>query len=183
MSATSGPTSPTRLGRYDPETCSWRTFEDMYGEGSTVSSQTWPAWGMTRAGELFALPTPALPTAESGSSSLLPTPVVNDMGAGKTPEAWDDLIAGWKAKHGNGNGHGKSLSIEALRLLPTPQAHDAHGAKTPEKVAEMRARGYGVRNLNETVRNELTGATTAPLSPDGNESSVVQPLHQLSLDE
>jgi hypothetical protein len=26
-----------------------------------------------------------------------------------------------QAKHGNGNGHGASLSIEALRLLPTPR--------------------------------------------------------------
>src|SRR5690606_26883739 len=30
--------------------------------------------------------------------------------------------------HGNGNGHGPSLSIEAQRLLPTPDA--THGRKT-----------------------------------------------------
>lgn len=29
-----------------------------------------------------------------------------------------------KDRHGNGNGHGKSLEIEAQRLLPTPKASD-----------------------------------------------------------
>ena len=56
--------------------------------------------------------------------TLLPTPAVNDMGAGKTVEDWDAWTARMKAKHGNGNGHGKSLSIEAQRLLPTPRASD-----------------------------------------------------------
>ena len=51
--------------------------------------------------------------------ALLPTPAVNDMGEGKTVEKWDSWTDAMKAKHGNGNGHGKSLSIEAQRLLPT----------------------------------------------------------------
>ena len=55
---------------------------------------------------------------------LLPTPAVNDMGEGKTVEAWDDWTARMQAKHGNGNGHGASLAIEAQRLLPTPRARD-----------------------------------------------------------
>lgn len=55
---------------------------------------------------------------------LLPTPAVNDMGAGKTVDAWDAWDA-WteamQAKHGNGNGHGKSLAIETLRIgVSTP---------------------------------------------------------------
>jgi DNA (cytosine-5)-methyltransferase 1 len=48
---------------------------------------------------------------------LLPTPAVNDMGAGKTVEAWDEWTARMKAKHGNGNGHGSSLAIEAQRAV------------------------------------------------------------------
>lgn len=47
--------------------------------------------------------------------ALLPTPAVNDMGAGKTPEQWDALTNKWRARHGNGNGHGKSPEQEALR--------------------------------------------------------------------
>lgn len=57
-------------------------------------------------------------------NELLPTPAVNDMGEGKEPEAWDEWTAEQKAAHGNGNGHGKSLSIEARRLLPTPSTQD-----------------------------------------------------------
>jgi DNA (cytosine-5)-methyltransferase 1 len=53
--------------------------------------------------------------------ALLPTPAVNDMGAGKTPEQWDEWTAKMRAKHGNGNGHGASLHIEAARI----------GASTP----------------------------------------------------
>ncbi len=48
---------------------------------------------------------------------LLPTPACNDMGEGKTVEAWDEWTARMKAKHGNGNGHGSSLAIEAQRAV------------------------------------------------------------------
>lgn len=41
------------------------------------------------------------------------------------------------------------------KLLPTPQAHDAQGSKSPEQIAAMRAKGYGVSNLNETVEHQL----------------------------
>ena len=47
--------------------------------------------------------------------TLLPTPAVNDMGAGKTVEQWDEWTAKMQAAHGNGNGHGNSLAIEAIR--------------------------------------------------------------------
>jgi DNA (cytosine-5)-methyltransferase 1 len=56
--------------------------------------------------------------------TLLPTPAVNDMGAGKTVDAWDAWTERMQAEHGNGNGHGKSLAIEAQRLIPTPRATD-----------------------------------------------------------
>jgi DNA (cytosine-5)-methyltransferase 1 len=55
---------------------------------------------------------------------LLPTPAVNDMGKAYTPDEWDAWTDKMKAAHGNGNGHGKSLEIEAARLLPTPRAGD-----------------------------------------------------------
>jgi DNA (cytosine-5)-methyltransferase 1 len=42
------------------------------------------------------------------------------MGEGKTVDAWDQWTARLKESHGNGNGHGASLAIEAQRLLPTP---------------------------------------------------------------
>lgn len=45
---------------------------------------------------------------------LLPTPAVNDMGAGYSPESWDGWTERMRERHGN-NGHGRSLSIEARR--------------------------------------------------------------------
>ncbi len=62
---------------------------------------------------------------------LLPTPAVNDMGEGKTVERWDEWTADMQAKHGNGNGHGKSLAIEAQRLLPTPKATNNENRPSP----------------------------------------------------
>lgn len=61
--------------------------------------------------------------------TLLPTPAVNDMGRAYTPEEWDAWTAKMKAAHSNGNGHGKSLEIEAARLLPTPSVADVQGGR------------------------------------------------------
>jgi DNA (cytosine-5)-methyltransferase 1 len=87
--------------------------------------------GMGAAPTLPTLPTLPTPTVSDGNGAgahggggndlrttvaLLPTPAVNDMGAGKTPADWDAWTARMKGAHGNGNGHGKSLAIEALRL-------------------------------------------------------------------
>ena len=83
------------------------------------------------AGQAGAAPAQRRGHAESGALgpglTLLPTPAVNDMGEGKTVEHWDAWTDRMKAEHGNGNGHGKSLSIEAQRLLPTPVADNSRG--------------------------------------------------------
>jgi DNA (cytosine-5)-methyltransferase 1 len=50
------------------------------------------------------------------------------MGAAYTPETWDAWTDRMRAEHGNGNGHGKSLNIEALRLLPSPRTSDTNGS-------------------------------------------------------
>lgn len=68
------------------------------------------------------------PLGVPGQLTLLPTPAVNDMGAAYTPETWDAWTERMKSAHGNGNGHGKSLAIEAQRLLPTPRTSDTNGA-------------------------------------------------------
>ena len=47
---------------------------------------------------------------------LLPTPTVNDMEKAYTPEEWDVWCDKQRAAHGNGNGHGPSLEIEAARM-------------------------------------------------------------------
>lgn len=93
--------------------------------------------------------------------SLLPTPVVNDMGAGKTVEKWDAWTAEQREKHRNGNGHGKSLSIEVQRLLPTPTAQDGANNAGPSQWN---------RNSDplNVVAAKLGGETMPTPSPDGS---------------
>jgi len=55
----------------------------------------------------------------SVASRLLPTPAVNDMGAGKDPQAWDEWAARQRAADGRPAPHGKSLEQEALRVGAT----------------------------------------------------------------
>jgi DNA (cytosine-5)-methyltransferase 1 len=99
---------------------------------------------------------------------MLPTPVVNDMGAGKTPDEWDAWTARMRSAHGNGNGHGPSLSIEALRLLPTPRATD--GTK-----GGPNQRGSSGDLMLPSAVMLLPGVSTAPPSNAGSASSDGQP--------
>lgn len=118
--------------------------------------------------------------------TLLPTPAVNDMGAGKTVEDWDAWTDRMKAAHGNGNGHGKSLAIEAQRLLPTPCV--AGGGKAiPEDVEWSGKAAYkpdGTKVQVHLDRIDLllkqTGDSTPPPSTDGPQSWDVPLPLQLS---
>jgi DNA (cytosine-5)-methyltransferase 1 len=86
----------------------------------------------------------------SAVAQLLPTPAVNDMGKAYTPEEWDAWTAAQKAKHGNGNGHGKSLEIEAARLMPTPSVADTQGgrqARSGERSDEYLLNGLARHDL------------------------------------
>jgi len=91
-------------------------------------------------------PRPDLSELPAGQSvTLLPTPAVNDMGKAYTPDEWDAWTERMKAAHGNGNGHGKSLEIEAARLLPTPRT-----ANNENRQSE-RYRGGKDGNFHELV--------------------------------
>jgi len=106
-------------------------------------------------------------------AALLPTPVVNDMGRGKTVEEWDLWTDEMKERHGNGNGHGASLSIEAARLLPTPTTVDSHSAGRSQ--GALLAGDTLDLNLREAVKMLPTSAPTTKPSDDGNVSSGDQP--------
>ncbi|MGL4256924.1 MAG: hypothetical protein ACRCSL_11370 [Microbacterium sp.] len=106
--------------------------------------------------------------------SLLPTPTVNDMGAGKTVEQWDEWTDRMRARHGNGNGHGPSLEIEALRLLPTPTVGESKAA------GSLPGSEYRGRTLTDVW--ERDGEPTDQPSADGKPPSDDQLPGQLSLD-
>jgi len=110
---------------------------------------------------------------------LLPTPVVNDMGDGKTVEQWDQWTAAMRAKHGNGNGHGASLAIEVQRgdghgvdtpLLPTPVAQQS--GNSPEEHLRHKPGCKVVTDLAILVENGLieTGGELLP-TPNASDAS------------
>jgi DNA (cytosine-5)-methyltransferase 1 len=84
-----------------------------------------PAWGH---GMTLLDAAKVIVGAPAGPATLLPTPAVNDMGRGKTVEDWDAWTDKMRAAHGNGNGHGKSLEIEAARIgaITAPPSPDGN---------------------------------------------------------
>ena len=205
-----------------------------------MSLGTLSAWGMTRAGELFELPTPERRTSGPGSSSLptpraqareriyarkdyhwnleealaylptpvadhsrglpqpesdyqslpnvalslLPTPAVNDMGAGKDPVAWEEWAARQKSADGRPAPHGKSLEQEALRMLPTPTAVSRD--RSPEEIArrwidgERGTRGPNLDDLPWMIPS-LGASTPPPLA--GSMGRNRNSPHQVGVDE
>jgi DNA (cytosine-5)-methyltransferase 1 len=101
--------------------------------GEAEGRGTWSDAGRPDRAPVTLLPTPRTENNENRQSegygpnlggALLPTPVVNDMGDGKTLQWWDDWTQKMRDSHQNGNGHGPSLAIETKRLLPTPMVSD-----------------------------------------------------------
>lgn len=134
MTERSSNTSPTASAFWDRASSCWKTSQGslalgLDGEEDWTLLDRLPNWGSTAGGALFEHPTPGLLIAvrdgsasPNGGGDRLPTPAVNDMGRGKSPEEWDAWTERMRERHGNGNGHGASLEIEAARLLPSPRA-------------------------------------------------------------
>ena len=120
MTEQSSLTSPTPSAFYDPASSCWRTSQGSLLSEEYPLLERLPDWGTTADGALCVQATPEHLTAvrDGSASPNLPTPVVNDMGRGKTISWWDD----WTAKIG---GHGDSLDIEVRRLLPPPTTVDS----------------------------------------------------------
>ena len=111
MNDTCGPTSGTPLAQYDPDERCWKTSEATSLWALTLSSLTLPPWGCLHGGELYELPTPALPTIEPGFSSL-PTPMARDYkDLTLPPRLW-----GPKAYES------ELPTAIALHLMPTPKS-------------------------------------------------------------
>jgi len=117
-------------------------------------SGTWPAWGMTRRGSAFALPTSARATDASGSSSLLHTPTATDKD-GKP-----------RYDHRASPGYVRNKPVPNLaaqivdELLPTPVADHSRGLAQP---------GTDYQSLPNAVLG-LRGEPTSLPSDDGSES-------------
>jgi hypothetical protein len=68
---------------------------------------------------------------------LLPTPAVNDMGAGKEPQAWQEWAARQKAADGRPAPHGKSLEQEAIGVSTRQQSHDGKSSQVDERQPQL----------------------------------------------
>ena len=122
----SGQSSYASCLKYDPDTCSWRTYPDSSTEGWPRSLVIFPRAGMTRSGIAYRRQ-PLVPRTSVTGSSLWATPTV-PLG-GRSP-------AGGMSPTGM-TPDGKKRQVD-LRyqvkmaergLWPTPQAHDATGGR------------------------------------------------------
>lgn len=199
MSGGSGPTSLEPLAFYDPDTCSWRTCQATLFEDSAPFSGRLPRLGMTRRGRLYELPTSAHPIAESGCSSLLPTPLNADGGGPRGSSAgWGlrdvsrQLLPTPTVSDANEHGTGGADLRTTVGLLPTPRARDHKGRdpnprgvdlneavallSTPTAQAAKHSaddRGHGTfddSNLWSVAARVSNGALTAPPSAVGSAS-------------
>jgi hypothetical protein len=72
------------FARRDRASLSWRTPQCSLLEGLDEFSETWPRWGMMRAGECSELPT-SVPSTNESESGLLPTPTAHNSKEGNYP--------------------------------------------------------------------------------------------------
>lgn len=115
MNGGSGPKLSESFAWWDPDSCSWRTWQRSLMTGEPVEfSGTWPKWGMMRNGECSPQDEPALRTSES-EYSFWPTATSRD--------------ATGSGSHGYSSGHaGVTLTDATARgvLWPTPNAADGY---------------------------------------------------------
>lgn len=64
--------------KFDPNTSSWKTRQHSLFGGLVEFSETWPRWGMMRAGECWALDISELGICVKGSGWWLPTIAANE---------------------------------------------------------------------------------------------------------
>jgi len=135
----SGGSSPVSFACFDPESCSWRTWQRCLLGGWMPFSGRWPRSGMMRNGIAYRLP-PLVPRISGTGCSLRPTPISGDwkgqiradgtagMLSGKVAQGWFPTPYGLSANQGQGDGEfGK-----AIRRWPTPISGDWKGISQPE---------------------------------------------------
>ena len=155
--AISGQTPLESFGKWDPDSCCWRTYQASLLTGMQEPwSGNWPKSGMTACGTAYRL-WPSVPRTSVGGGGALPTPDANrssyagngygqnlrqmaKTGAWPTPKAHE---------HMDRNVRGNLTLNGAAKLWPTPQSHD-QGMGDPTRVGRFGTK-HGDRNLNDEV--------------------------------
>lgn len=141
------------LAWFDPNSCSWRTYQQSFLTDSEPYLETWPRWGMTQGGSAYAHPmserritetdgsfwqTPTVSCAEhpgqvkhkNGQQLRLPQQVNN-------PAYWPTPSAMLGSSNLNfqcsGDGRDKPNKLGwAVSMWPTPTTNDAKNSTLPE---------------------------------------------------
>jgi len=116
-----GRTWPESFARWDRDTASWKTPQCSLLAGLDEFSETWPRWGMMRAGECSVQSMPAHRTSEteSGLSDTCPTP---------------RSCAAMSAKFSvNTRDRGRGNLEDYVVRWPTPTAHNAKETNAPSE--------------------------------------------------
>lgn len=131
-SVTSGRTREGSSARWDPDSCSWRTFQVSLAlaedEPSAGSSESLPTSGMTRNGNCYRRQPLAPRTSVTGSGSL------------PTPDARDANAEGFTAGLARIEKYSTCGLQTALKLLPTPTAINPNEAEDLELWQERHER-------------------------------------------
>ena len=123
------------LGHFDPDTCSWKTFQPSLFPDSGQSLEIWPRAGMTVAGRAFRhrLPVPRTTVIAGGALQYVPTPTVsgnyNRKGASPT----------------SGNG-----MATWAKMYPTPCASAANGS-SPASLIRKNGRSRAKDRLDHAI--------------------------------
>jgi len=160
MRATSGLTPTGLFVRYDPATCCWNKSQiSLFTRTLEPYSGTWPAHGMMRSGQCWALTTWVLPIAGSASGYSWPTP--NAQGgtgymSGSNRDTWRPTLEG--AVHMSPCGPPPAITADeyrgkgrkAAQRWPTPDASDwkQDGLKASQRRLDL----YSTCSLNAAVR-------------------------------
>jgi hypothetical protein len=154
--AASGPKWPESLARWDRDTCSWKTAQRLLFADSVECLETFPRWGLMRAGELLAQ-TPVDFNITEPDSGWLPTPTATDGKGGTTTirkdtgkQRTDQLRHYVKIRFGvtypNPNWLDKVMGFPtgwtALDALETPKWHQwlrSHGASLADPNQQLAA--------------------------------------------
>lgn len=141
-----------------------RTSLGTLQDRSPLPSRHWSGWAAALRAEFSARPRPVQATAGTGSSSshsAWQTPAAQQFEAADL----DRMLARQaecKATGKNGNGFGLTLANEvqiwAREQWATPQARDHFPAHSTEYIANKRADGHGMRNLNDEAAHWPTPA-------------------------
>jgi hypothetical protein len=130
-----GDTWRESFARWDLATSLWKTLQCSLLEGLDVFSETWPKWGMMRAGECSVQSMPALRTSgiEFGSLPLWPTPRTTGLDGGSNSRKAAKSRGMWPTPTVDDSANvnpkpnrffGLVAAVNETRFYPTPSANE-----------------------------------------------------------